>query len=139
MPRVVLDTNVFISAILTPGPSRRIIEMARRGTIEVAVSEAILSEIERILRLKLRWPSWQIEASLRGIRDISAFVSPTQRLAVITADDADNRVLECAVEAEADYIVSGDRRHLLPLREFHGIKILSPSEFCQVLQTESDA
>jgi putative PIN family toxin of toxin-antitoxin system len=138
MPRVVLDTNVFISAILTPGQSRKVLEMARKGTFQLSVSEAILGEIERVLRLKLHRADWEIEAILRGIRDISTFVSPSQRLFTIAADDADNRILECAVETGADYIVSGDARHLLPLKEFQGIRILSPREFCKLSQMEPD-
>lgn len=139
MPRVVLDTNVFISAILTSGPSRKVLEMARKGNIELSVSEAILGEIERILRLKLRRADWEVEAILRGVRDISAFVSPRHRLSVIIEDDSDNRILECAVEAKADYIVSGDERHLLPLNEFRGIRILRPGEFCKLVQMEPNA
>jgi putative PIN family toxin of toxin-antitoxin system len=136
MPKVVLDTNAFISAILTPGQSRRVVEMARKGTIDLAVSEAILGEIERVLRLKLRRADWEIDAVLRGIRDISIFVSPGHRLSVIEADDADNRILECAVEAKAEYIVTGDAHHLLPLKEFQGIRMLSPGEFCKLSQME---
>lgn len=132
MPRVVLDTNVFISAILTPGQSRKALELARTGNIELSVSQAILSEIERILRLKMGWADWQIEAALQGIRDISTFVSPRQRLAVITEDDADNRILECAVEADAEYIITGDKRHLLCHHEFRGIGILSPGQFLEL-------
>lgn len=139
MPKVVLDTNVFISAILTRGQPRKVVEMARKGTIELAVSEAILGAIERILRLKLHRADWEIDAILRGIRDISTFVSPGQRLTVITADDADNRVLECAVAAKANYIVSGDTRHLLPLKTFEDISIVSPAGLCKLMEMEPDA
>lgn len=131
MTRVVLDTNVYISAILTPGRAREILELARKGEIGLVVSEALLAELERVLRLKVCRSGSEIALILKAIRDISVFVSPAIRLSVVEEDDADNRIVECAVEGAADYIVSGDQRHLLPLREFQGVEFLSPAQFLE--------
>lgn len=128
MTRVVFDTNVYISAILTPGKAREVLDLARKGEISLVASEAILAELERVLRLKVRCSASEIALILKAIRDISVFVSPATGLSVVAHDDADNRILETAIEGGADHIVSGDRRHLLPLREFRGVKILSPAE-----------
>ncbi len=134
MLKVVLDTNVYISAILTLGNSREVLELSKKGEITPLISEAILLEIERILRLKLKRPQFEVFVILEAIREISIFVSPSQIFSVIKEDDADNRILECAVEGKAKYIISGDKRHLLPLKRYRGIKILSPKDFLEIFQ-----
>lgn len=127
--KVVFDTNVYISAILTAGKPRAVLsESFRREEIEVLVSEVILTEIERILRLKIRRPLWDIITILIAIRQNSTLISPESELLVVTEDEADNRIIECAFQGKAQYIVSGDR-HLLSLKEYQGIRILSPTEF----------
>ncbi len=138
MVSVVFDTNVYISAILTPGKAREALELARTGEISLLVSEAILWEIERVLRLKIHRSGSEIAFVLQAIRDISIFISPTTKLSLIKEDDADNRVLECALDGKAEYIVSGDQHHLLPLGEFRGIKVLSPAEFLHLWPTLSE-
>ncbi len=130
--KVVLDTNVFISAILTRGNPRKILEFARKDTsLTLFISEFILWEIERILKRKIGMEDFQILTILDSIRDIAVFVSPNIVLSVIERDDSDNRILECAIEAKAEYIVSGDD-HLLLLKEYNGIKILTPSQFINI-------
>ena len=71
MLKTVLDTNVYISAILTPGKSREILELARGGNITPLISEAILLEIERILRIKLKRSQFEVFIILEAIRKIS--------------------------------------------------------------------
>ena len=138
MVSVVFDTNVYISAILTPGKAREALELARTGEISLLISEAILWEIERVLRLKIHRSGPEIAFVLQAIRDISIFVSPTTKLSLIKEDDADNRVLECALDGQAQYIISGDQHHLLPLGEFMGIKVLSPAKFLELWPTLSE-
>jgi len=133
-PRVVLDANVYISAFLSPGKPREILELARKGKIRVLISEPILSEIERVLRTKLRRPEWQITTTLSAFKNISTLVFPSLKLSVIKEHEADNRIIECAVEGTAQYVISGDRRHVLPLKEYQGVKILSPTEFLKEIE-----
>jgi len=132
--RVVFDTNIYISAILTPGKAREVLELARKREIQLLISEAILAEIERILRIKIQRSDFEIALILKGIRSISTFVSPFLKLSIIKEDEPDNRILECALEGKAQYIISGDKRHLLPLKEFRGIKILNPTEFLKFFE-----
>ena len=135
--RVVFDTNVYISAILTSGTPRAVLsESFRREEIEVLVSEPILTEIERILRLKIRRSLWDIITILIAIRQNSTLISPESKLLVITEDEADNRIIECAFHGKAQYIVSGDR-HLLSLKEYRGITILSPTEFLREIENQA--
>ena len=133
MLKAVLDTNVYISAVLFGGKPEEIRKLSKQGKIEVLISEAIISEIAEVLRRKFDWESWQISQVIDEIREATTLTVPRQNICLIKDDDADNRVLECALEGNAQYIVSGDKRHLLPLKEYREIKILSPDEFLRLL------
>lgn len=129
--RVVLDTNVLISAIVFGGnPERILLEIHKKG-YALLVSPAILVELARILRKKLMWQEDKILFALEGLKKLHTLVTPTIKIQKIHSDPSDNRILECAVFGKADYIVTGDKKHLLPLKKFSGIPILSPKEFLQ--------
>lgn len=128
MLRIVLDTNIYISAILVGGKPEQIIDLARDGKIEIYISKPILIEIERILKEKIGHTDEQVQHELLDIKSITRFTSPNITLAVIE-DDPDNRILECATQEKVDYLVTGDTKHLQPLKEYKGIKIVSPAEF----------
>jgi len=83
--------------------------------------------------MKFGWADWQISEIVEEIRAITTFVVTKQILKIIKEKNSDNRVLECAMEGKAQYIVSGDEHHLLPLRKYRGIKILSPAEFLKII------
>lgn len=128
MQRIVLDTNIYISAILTPGKPRAILDLVREKKFELFISEEILNEIERVLNVKIGLDNTDIADTLNSIIDISSIVIPSIRISRIENDESDNIVLECAVEARADYIISGDN-HLLSLKKYDGIRILNPADF----------
>lgn len=132
--KVVLDTNVYISAILFGRKPEEIRKLSQEGKIELLVSEAIIAEVAEVLRRKFGWESWQISQIINEIRETTTLVIPNQTLSVIKKDEGDNRVLECAVEGKAQYIISGDKSHLLPLKEYQGIKILSPDQFLREME-----
>jgi predicted nucleic acid-binding protein len=71
------------------------------------------------------------------LRSYTQRVTPTATLDVIRADPPDNRILECAVTAKSDFIVSGDSRHVLPLGQYAGIPILKVADFMAILQKQS--
>jgi putative PIN family toxin of toxin-antitoxin system len=88
-------------------------------------SPELLDELERVLRYpKLLFTESEIQSFVRDVTGIAGLVHPKRRIDIVLQDPDDNRVLECAVEAEAEWIVSGDP-HLLELREHEGIQILS--------------
>lgn len=127
--KLVLDSNVFISALVFGGKPREILELAVKGLVEIAVSDDILEEIRGVLGGdKFRYPKASLRALVREIEDLAEFVEPKERIEALKEDPEDNRVLECAVESGASVIISGDS-HLLALLEFGGIKILRPDEF----------
>lgn len=127
--RLVLDTNVLVSAIVFGGPPRDVLQTILTGTHRLVLSPAILDELRRVLTgSKFRYPvtaADQIDAELREVAEI---IEPEAHLSVVTADPEDNRVLECAVEGRADVIVSGDR-DLLALGRYAEIPVFRPQEF----------
>jgi putative PIN family toxin of toxin-antitoxin system len=127
--RVVLDTNIYISAICFGGKSEKVLNLAREKKIELLISEEIKKEIIEILSRKFNFNNHQIFEVLKDIESLTTLIIPKIRLKVIGEDSNDNRVLECAVEGKAQYIVSGDEKHILPLKEYQGIKILRATEF----------
>ena len=131
--KVVLDTNIYISAILFGGNPERIRKLSKEKELEILISEAIIAEIAEVLRKKFNWESWQISQIIDEIRESATLIIPNQTLSITKGDEDDNRILECAVEGKVQYIVSGDKQHLLPLKEYQGVKILSPSEFLILL------
>ena len=127
--RVVLDTNVIISALISPGTPRHVIDLCRRHDILLVTSDALLAELAGVLRRKFHWDGSHVRVLLDEIRSMALVVVPSQSVRRIAEDPADNMVLECAMEGIADFIVSGDTRHLQPLGSFEGIPILSPADF----------
>lgn len=131
--RVVLDTNVYISAFAYP--KRLIAEVWRhalRQRYHLLVAPAIINEVGRTLRAVLAWDDARVLARLRLIVKVAEVVVPAITLQVITEDPADDRVLECAVAGHADLIVSGDR-HLRKLRHYQNIPIVRPVDFLWML------
>ena len=127
--KVVLDTNIYISAILFGGNPERIRKLSKEKKLEILISEAIIAEVAEVLRKKFNWKSWQISQIIDEIRETATLIIPNQTLSMTKNDEDDNRILECAVEGKVQYIVSGDKQHVLPLKEYQGVKILSPAEF----------
>lgn len=99
------------------------------GKPEFIISEFIIGEIADILRRKFGWENWQILEVIEELRRFTTLVTPKKKISVIKEDPADNRILKCALEGKANYIVSGDRQHLLPLKALKEIKIISINDF----------
>lgn len=138
MKRVVADTNVLVSALQFGGRPREFLDLAIDGQIDLVLSEAIIAETLRVLRDKFHRPDeWLAEAD-RQLRVIACLAQPTESIQTIEADPADDRILECAVAAKAELIVSGDS-HLLRLGGFRGIVIQRVAEFLRDLQDQGHA
>ena len=132
--RVVLDTNVIVSGLNFPGNERLVLELALRGRFDLYLSPFILEEVAEVLGRKFDWAEGRSSQALRALRDAATVISPRRLPEVIEGGHADNRVLECAVAASADYLVTGDRRHLLPLEEHRGARILNAPRFLSALE-----
>jgi len=130
--RVVFDTNVFISAFVIPGGRAEDAYLhAVRETFELYTSVAILTETANTLRTKFEWSAENVRRLLQSISQ-TATVLKTQPHLHILKDEPDNRILECALLAEAEIIVSGDR-HLLSLVRHRGITIVKLADFLKLL------
>jgi putative PIN family toxin of toxin-antitoxin system len=125
--RVVFDTNIFLSAFTFGEKPEVVFEMVRAGRIQLIVSTSILAELASILKSRFAWDDEDIREALMAVGRQAELVKPGMRLRVLE-EDSDNRVLECAVEGHAEWIISGDH-HLLSLKEFRGIRIVRVSEF----------
>ena len=131
--RVVLDTNVIVSALNFPGNERLVLELALRGRFEFYLSVFILNEVAGVLVRKFGWDEERTAQATLAIEDAAIVIEPLTLPEVITGGHADNRVLECAVAANADYLVTGDRRHLLPIGEHQGTIIVNAPRFLSSL------
>ena len=131
--RVVLDTNVIVSGLNFPGNERLVLELALRGRFELCVSPFILEEVAGVLVRKFAWTEERSAQALRALGDAATVVEPFRLPEMIEGGHADNRILECAVEVSADYLVTGDRRHLLPLEEHQGARIVNAPHFLSEL------
>lgn len=126
--RVVLDTNVLVSAFVFPGGApEHVYRLAVEGQIDLVTSRALLTELGRVLSEKFNNPRAAAEA-LAQITALATIVEPTEAVSVIEADPDDDRVLEAALEGRAEMIVSGDR-HLLQLKDWREMRIISPADF----------
>ncbi len=128
--RVVFDTNVLVSALAISGGRadlalQRIID---RGDT-LLISQAIIDELMGALARKFARDAESIARLALFLDDLAEFVRPRRRIRAL-ADDADNRILECALEGHADAVVTGDRA-MVALRTFRGVRILSLSEYLQ--------
>lgn len=130
--RLVLDTNVVASGLLWNGRPSWLIDAARNGELELFTSRVLLAELTRILRREklakvIVAAGLSLDELVLGYAELAALVTPASILPTVRGDPDDNHVLACALAAQADLIVSGDR-HLLNLKAFHGIPTVSPTE-----------
>jgi putative PIN family toxin of toxin-antitoxin system len=128
-PRVVIDTNVIVSGLTFKGQPREVLELAWKGEIEVYISPFILRELTSTLKKDFGWSNDQIKDTIQRIKAKTCSIRPKVKVSVVKEKDDDNRILECAIEGNAQYLISGDKKHLLPLKQHRGIKILSPAQF----------
>jgi putative PIN family toxin of toxin-antitoxin system len=127
--RVVLDTNVLVSAFIYGGNPRRIVELVVSGELEMSISDPLVQELQEVLlRQQFDLSPQLVRTAIAEIGSVAELVVPRKHHAVIEADPDDNHVLDCAVEAGADYIVTGDG-HLLRLKKFGKAKIVNPQQF----------
>jgi putative PIN family toxin of toxin-antitoxin system len=131
--RIVADTNILVSALLFGGTSEQVFLAGLRGEIQLLTSLPLLKEYEKVLKEKFNLNIHLVREIIEEVREVAEIVEVSSHIKAISYPDEDNRVLECAVDGKADFIVTGDTRHILPLKEYGGIKILSPSEFLKHL------
>jgi uncharacterized protein len=136
--KVVFDTNVVASATFWRGAPFTCLAAWAQGHCEAVVSPALLAEYhETIEELRRVYPDHAAVEWTEALTEAATLVFPAERAAGATPDPNDEMILECALAAEADAIVSGDKKHLLPLGRFREIPILSPADFLRSLPAAS--
>lgn len=127
--RITVDTNILISSLGWNGAESAIIEMVLESKLELCLSTQILGEFYRVVRYpKFGFSDGEIDGFIGRLLAGAVLVEPGLALSVITEDPDDNKVIECAVEGNSRYIISGDR-HLLNLGKYQGIEIMRAPDF----------
>lgn len=131
--KIVLDTNVIVSAFGWRRAAHEIFKQCVSDHLTFFLSPSLLSEIKRVLAYpKFSFNQDEIDEFISIVIETAEIVESRIIIDFISKDPSDNRLLECAVTADCNYIISGDK-HLLELKEFGNIKILSPDEFLKLL------
>ena len=123
-PIVVYDTNVLISGMVWGGVPYDSIDLAKRDRVVGITCAEIIDEFEEKLTTKLNIPPSQTSEIVTNLLGFLRTVKITNQLKGITTDPDDNKIIECAVISGATHIVTGDRKHLLPLQSYQGILIV---------------
>lgn len=126
--KAVFDTNVLVAAFVTEGVCAKLLGRARRKQLDLVISPFILKEFENVLLKKFSASKEQLRATAKLISEVAQTVIPEPKVSGVCRDPDDDQILSCALSARADYLVTGDS-DLLELKEFRGIKILTPGAF----------
>ncbi|MBI2411506.1 MAG: putative toxin-antitoxin system toxin component, PIN family [Candidatus Kerfeldbacteria bacterium] len=134
MLKIVVDTNILISAIVFGGTPDEIMTLARFGAVELYLSDFILEETTRVLKLKFQWSSKEITTYMKLLHRFATIVTPTKEITRIKNDKTDNHILACTHHVRADFLITGDTKHILPIKRYGQTIILSPTEFLHIWQ-----
>jgi putative PIN family toxin of toxin-antitoxin system len=125
---VTADSNIWVSGLNWRGKPHEFLNLARSGQIQLAVSDVIFDEFSRILRDKLEWSDERLRDMRAQVARFTVRISQTETLDVVKSEASDNRILECAVAAGSEFVVTGDD-HLLRLGTFRGIVLVTVADF----------
>lgn len=129
MLKVCIDANIWISGIMFSGPAAAVVTMAFNRKFEVVLSQVILDELERNFLNKFHFSRDNTRRMINRILQVADLYEPVGTVKVIRNRHADNQVLETATLGNAEFLVTGDRKHLLPLKRFKHVKIVEPATF----------
>ncbi len=131
--RVVLDTNVLVSAFIHHrGNEWKILDLVRAGVIQLVMSKEILDEFQKVIaRGKFGFGSALIIEITALVIEIAEIIVPQSRLDIVPDDPSDNKFIECAIDGNVGYVISGDR-HLLNIGTYRGVKILKAKDFLDI-------
>jgi putative PIN family toxin of toxin-antitoxin system len=127
--KVILDSNIFISALGYDGPEREVVRKCLKREVEFYLTKEIADEIFRVINYpKFKFSAEQIDRLRLLLSEVGNVISVPHKLNLVKEDPDDNRFLECALAAGADYLITGDK-HLLKLKSIGRTRILRAPEF----------
>ena len=130
-PIVVYDTNILISGMVWGGVPYDCIQLAMTGRVEGIICAEIIDEFYEKLTTKLEYPQFRTSRIVTRLLGFLRIVKITNQLEGVTVDPDDNKIIECALVGGATHIVTGDKRHLLPLRNYQNIHIVTAADFLE--------
>ena len=132
--KIVIDSNVFVSSFYYAGNPRKVFDRVTNGLDELFITDDILTEIVSVMsRDKFASNIDEIEAYIKIIESYSIKLSAKNVLQNVSRDKDDNKILQCAMDGNADFIITGDK-DLLVLQEFKEIKIVKPSDYLEIIK-----
>ena len=141
MIKVVFDSNILVSATFWTGDSFTVLNQADKGVIKNFLSKEIEEEYRRVItseeiiekqeRLRLN-----MQEIVERVIITSMIVIPKRKITAVKDDPDDDKIIECAVEGKVNYIITQDN-HLLKLKDFEGIRIVTPKEFLDILKKQT--
>ena len=134
MLSVCIDTNIWISGIISTGSPSKVVNLALRKKIQVVASLHIIDELKRNLVNKFNYNELAVSIIRNQIEEVADIYQPEGAINVVPNRHADNLILETAWLGKADYLVTGDRKHLLPLKTFKGIQIVDAGSFLKLMK-----
>lgn len=132
--RVVIDSNIYLSGLIFPDSKPALIlYLANQGKFKVYCSDFIVDEIRRILIKKFGYNERIANQFIGEFLKFIKIIIPHKKINIIKANKDDNHILECALFAKADYLITGDKKHILPLGKIGKTEIINPAEFIKML------
>jgi putative PIN family toxin of toxin-antitoxin system len=132
--KVVIDINIFVSSFLWEGNPKKVVDRAIEGIDELYISKEILEQISEVMnRPKFKVDREGVKYYMKLIEEISNEIICNGKIQDGSRDTDDNIILECGLTGNVDYIVTGDE-DLLVLKEFNGIKIVTPKEYLEIIE-----
>lgn len=131
--RIVIDTNLLVSGVISAGLPRQLVDAAKAGEFELCTSEVLLAELLDVIArskfaARLAQAGFTPMDVVEDLRTLAVVVSPITIARVVLTDPDDDHVLAAALTGAADLIASGDKRDLLPLGSYQGIPIITARE-----------
>ena len=132
--RVLLDTNILVSGLMYRGNERSVLDHARNGSYDLVLSPHILRELASVMQRRFRWTVADVAENDDDLRAIAIVINPPPVATGITGHVPDDLILDCVAAANADFLVTGDRQHLLPIRKYANARIVTAAEFLEELE-----
>jgi putative PIN family toxin of toxin-antitoxin system len=131
---VTFDTNVLLSATLWDGSvSQKLLFKLIEKNVKIYSSLEILAEYQKVIKRDFDYSDEEVSEIMAKVLSFVSLVTPTIKVEVVKDDPADNKIIECAIASSSEYIITYDKKHLLKIGEYRGVKIITPEKALTLL------